>query len=205
MQKRAREVVGGTGSTAPLPRTVKGIRAQSNLDPARQELANQLVALQTEKETLQQQLIDQKQEEQKLGREYALIPNKQLERSRLEQQLALKRAVYEKIQAKLIDARTAEAETVSSLSLARNPSARAPRQTPTSLPITLGAGIFMGLLLGGGVIFLLSSLESTFQTREDIPDSLKQQELPIPGELPWIFEEEEQSQLLPAVTAANSP
>ncbi|MDJ0798192.1 MAG: polysaccharide biosynthesis tyrosine autokinase [Calothrix sp. MO_167.B12] len=205
LQQRAREVVGGTDSTAPLPPTVKGIRAQSNLDPARQQLANQLVALQTQKETLTQQLIDQSREEKRLRQEYSVIPNKQLERSRLEQELALKRAVYDKIQAKLVDAQTAEAETVSSLSIARNPVAKAAKQNPKSLPLTLGVGIFMGLLVGGGIIFLLGSLEGTFKTREDIRNSLKQQEVAILGEIPWIFEEEEKPQLLPVILAANSP
>ena len=207
LQQRAQEVVGGNGSTAPLPPTVKGIRAQSNLDPARQQLANQLVALQTQKETLQQQLIDQSREEQKLRQEYALIPNKQLERSRLEQEVLLKKAVYDKIQAKLIDARTAEAETVSSLGIARNPVAKAPRAVPKSIPITLGVGVFMGLLVGGGVIFLLGSMEGTFKTWEDIRTSLKQQEVPILGEIPWIWMsgEETKSQLLPTVLTPTSP
>ncbi|MDJ0675094.1 MAG: polysaccharide biosynthesis tyrosine autokinase [Calothrix sp. MO_167.B42] len=207
LQQRAGEVVGGNGSTAPLPPTVKGIRAQSNLDPARQQLANQLVALQTQKETLQQQLSDQNQEERKLRREYSLIPNKQLERSRLEQEVLLKKAVYDKIQAKLIDARTAEAETVSSLGVARNPVAKAPPAVPKSLPITLGVGIFMGLLVGGAVIFLLGSLEGTFKTREDIRTSLKQQEVPILAEIPWIWMsgEEIKSQLLPTVLNPTSP
>jgi capsular exopolysaccharide synthesis family protein len=40
---------------------------------------------------------------------------------------------------------------------------------------------------------------------EDIRDSLKQQEIPILAEIPWIFEEEEQTQLLPTATAINSP
>jgi len=207
LQQRAQEVVGGNGSTAPLPPTVKGIRAQSNLDPARQQLANQLVALQTQKETLQQQLIDQSREEQKLRQEYALIPNKQLERSRLEQEVLLKKAVYDKIQAKLIDARTAEAETVSSLGIARNPVAKAPRAVPKSIPITLGVGVFMGLLVGGGVIFLLGSMEGTFKTWEDIRTSLKQQEVPILGEIPWIWMsgEETKSQVLPTVLTPTSP
>ncbi|WP_088242020.1 GumC family protein [Calothrix rhizosoleniae] len=207
LQQRAGEVVGGNGSTAPLPPTVKGIRAQSNLDPARQQLANQLVALQTQKETLKQQLIDQNREEKRLRQEYSLIPNKQLERSRLEQEVLLKKAVYDKIQAKLVDAKTAEAETVSSLGIARNPVAKAPATIPRSIPITLGVGIFMGLLVGGGIIFLLGSLEGTFKTREDIRNSLKQQEVAILAEIPWIWMsgEETKSHLLPTVLTTTSP
>ena len=41
LQERASEVVGGGGNAAPLP-NVSGVRAQSNLDPARQQLAQSI-------------------------------------------------------------------------------------------------------------------------------------------------------------------
>ncbi len=205
LQQRAAEVVGGVDSTAPLPQTVSGIRAQSNLDPARRQLANQLVALQTQRETLRQQFADQVQEEVRLRQEYSLIPNKQLERSRLEQELALKKAVYDKMQAKLIDAKTAEAETVSSLGIARAPIAIKNAQSPKSIPITLGVGSFMGLIVGAGVIFLLGSLEGTFKTKEDIRNSLKQREVPLLGELPLMPLEEWEQNMLPVVFSVDSP
>ncbi|MEO1185177.1 MAG: lipopolysaccharide biosynthesis, partial [Cyanobacteria bacterium J06636_27] len=143
LQERATEVVGGVGNTAPLP-NVSGVRAQSNLDPARQQLANQLVALQTQRETLQRQLLDLVQEQTKLQRDYALIPNKQLERSRLVQQVGLKKAVYDQMQAKLADARTAEAETVSTLAPAQLPVVKQEESSAQSVPVTLGIGGFLG-------------------------------------------------------------
>lgn len=90
LQQRASEVLGGDGTAAPLQGSVAGIRTQSSLDPARQQLANQMVSLQTQRETLQQQLVQEIQQEARLRQEYSLIPNKQLERSRLEQEVALK-------------------------------------------------------------------------------------------------------------------
>ena len=204
LQERASEVVGGVGNTAPLP-NVSGVRAQSNLDPARQQLANQLVALQTQRETLQRQLLDLVQEQAKLQRDYALIPNKQLERSRLVQQVGLKKAVYDQMQAKLADARTAEAETVSTLAITQLPVVKQEESTAQSIPVTLGIGGFLGLLIGGGVIFLLGSLEVTFKTKEDIRNALKQREVLLLAELPIMPVEHSKQDLVPVVLSPESP
>ncbi|BAZ52022.1 polysaccharide biosynthesis tyrosine autokinase [Nostoc ellipsosporum NOK] len=204
LRQRAAEVVGGIGSTAPLAGDVTGIRAQSNLDPARQQLANQMVALQTQLETLQQQLAEQIREEARLRYEYSQIPNKQLERSRLEQEVGLKKAVYDQMQAKLTDAQTAEAETVSSLSIARVPTVISDAKPPKSVPVTLGIGSFLGLVVGGGVIFLLGSLEGTFKTKEDIRDSLKQREVTLLGEIPLMPVDDLDKDALPVLFSPDS-
>ncbi|OUL37195.1 lipopolysaccharide biosynthesis [Nostoc sp. T09] len=205
LQQRAAEVVGGGGTAAPLTGNVSNIRAQSNLDPARQELANQMVALQTQRETLQQQLAQQVREEARLRQVYSLIPNKQLERSRLEQEVALKKAIYDKMQAKLADAKTAEAETVTSLSIARPPTVLADTVKPKSMSVTLAVGGFMGLVIGGGVIFLLGSLEGTFKTREDIRESLKQREVARLGEIPLIPIDDLDQEAIPVIVSPDSP
>ncbi|MBD2778892.1 GumC family protein [Iningainema tapete] len=205
LRQRGVEVVGGDGATNPLPGTITGIRNQSSLDPARQQLANQMVALQTQRETLQQQLVDLGREEGRLRQEYALIPNKQLEQSRLAQQAALKKAVYDQMQIKLTDAKTAEAETVSSFSIARPPIVITDAKPPKNVPITLGVGSLLGLLVGGGVIFLLGSLEGTFKTREDIRDSVKQREVALLGELPLIPVDGLSLDEIPVVLSPESP
>jgi capsular exopolysaccharide synthesis family protein len=204
LQQRANEVVGGGGMAAPLGGTT-GIRTQINLDPSRQLLANQLVTLQTQRETLQQQLSSLIKEEAQLRQEYSLIPNKQLERSRLEQEVLLKKAVYDKMQAKLSDAKTAEAETVSSLSIARAPIVIANIKPPKSVFATLAVGGFLGLIVGGGVIFLLGSLEGTFKTKEDIRDTLKQREVTVLGELPLMAFENLSPDDLSVVLSLDSP
>ncbi|MFQ4145971.1 polysaccharide biosynthesis tyrosine autokinase [Chlorogloeopsis sp. ULAP02] len=204
LQQRATEVVGGGGRAAPLGGTTD-IRTQINLDPSRQLLANQLVTLQTQRETLQQQLSSLIKEEAQLRQEYALIPNKQLERSRLEQEVLLKKAVYDKMQAKLSDAQTAEAETVSSLSIARAPLVIANVKPPKSVFATIAVGGFLGLIVGGGVIFLLGSLEGTFKTKEDIRNSLKQREVTVLGELPLMAFENLSPDDLSLVLSLDSP
>ncbi|NET72627.1 MAG: AAA family ATPase, partial [Sphaerospermopsis sp. SIO1G2] len=205
LQERAAEVLGGGGMTAPLRGDITGIRTQSSLDPTRQGLANQMVALQTQKETLDQQLRQQKEQEVKLRQEYALIPNKQLERSRLEQELGLKKAIYDQMQAKLIDAKAAEAETVGSLSLAREAIPKAVPIEVKSIPVTLAIGGVLGIAIGGGIIFLLGSLEGTFKTKEDIRESLKQRDVLLLGELPIMPVDDLEPNILPVLLSSNSP
>lgn len=205
LQQRAAEVVGGGGTAAPLTASSGAIRSNSNLDPARQLLANQLVALETQRDTLQKQLTDEIKQEARLRQEYSLIPNKQLERSRIEQEILLKKAVYDQMQAKLADARTAEAETVTSLSIARPPVVISDQKPPKNVPITLGVGAILGLLVGGGVIFLLGALEGTFKTKEDIRDNLKQREVALLGELPLMPVDDLTLDAVPTILSAESP
>ncbi|MFM7406607.1 MAG: GumC family protein [Cuspidothrix sp.] len=202
---RAAEVLGGAGIAAPLQGNLRGIRTQSSLDPTRQALANQMVALQTQKETLEQQLKQQAQQEEKLRRDYALIPNKQLERSRLEQTIGLKKAIYDQIQAKLTDAKAAEAETVSSLTISAMPTVPPPVIKPKNVPVTIAMGSVAGIVLGGGVIFLLGSLEGIFKTKEDIRNSLKEKEVALLGELPIMLLNDLNPEILPAIIPADSP
>ncbi len=210
LQQRASEVIGGSGGTAPLPTSnnsanLKAIRAQSNLDPARQQLANNLGALQTQRETLQQQLVNLVQAEQKYRQEYSTIPNKQLDRSRLEQQVVLKKSLFDQVQVKLVDAKTAEAETVSSLAVAKPPIVIADIKPPKSIPVTLAIGTFMGLIIGGGVVFLLGSMEGVLKTMEDIRDSLRQREVAILGILPLMPVWDLDRGQIPVIFSANSP
>lgn len=205
LQERAAEVLGGGGMAAPLRGNVTGIRTQSSLDPTRQALANQMVALQTQRETLEQQLKQQIEQEAQLRQEYSLIPNKQLERSRLEQELGLKKAIHDQMQAKLIDAKAAEAETVGSLNLAREAIPKAVPNKPKSVPVTLAIGGVLGIAIGGGVIFLLGSLEGTFKTREDIRESLKQRDVLLLGELPLMPVDDLEPDTLPVLLSPNSP
>ncbi|MBD2606822.1 AAA family ATPase [Scytonema hofmannii FACHB-248] len=205
LQQRATEVVGGGGTAAALTPNAVAIRSNSNLDPARQLLANQLVALQTQRDTLQKQLADEVKQEARLRQEYSLIPNKQLERSRLEQDILLKKTVYDQMQIKLADARTAEAETVTSLSIAKPPVVISDQKPPKSVPITLGVGAILGLLVGGGVIFLLGAMEGTFKTQEDIRDNLKQREVALLGELPLMPVDDLSKEAVPTILSAESP
>ena len=189
LQDRATEVIGGGGLAAPLlPGSNPGlVRQESSLDPTRQQLANTLVNLQTQRDTLQQQLNAALRTEQELRQEYASIPNKQLEQGRLAQDVALKKALHDRIQAALVDAQAAEAETVTSLQMAK-PATETNQiiDAPTSRYLLLAGGGIGGVVLGGGLVFLLSVLEGRFYVTAEIEAALKEQEAPLLGILPTL-------------------
>jgi capsular exopolysaccharide synthesis family protein len=188
LEQRAQEVVGGEGRVAPLPGASDlNVRQDSNLDPTRQQLANTLVSLKTEQETLNRQLQAAIQTEQELRREYATIPNKQLEQTRLAQEVALKKALFDKIQAALLDAQAAEAETSSSLQIAQFPQLdKVLREEPMSKLLLLGGGTLGGLGVGAGIIFVLSILQTKFMTTQELLAALAEEEAPLLGSLPLL-------------------
>ncbi|MFB2935296.1 GumC family protein [Aerosakkonemataceae cyanobacterium BLCC-F154] len=204
LRQRANEVVGGNGIAAPL-KSANEVRQDSNLDPARQALANQLVALQTQKETMQQQLKAVMQQEQRLRREYATIPNKQLEQARLQEKLQLRQNVYSQMQASLADAQTAEAETVSSWIPEGEAEVKQIPLEVTSPILVIVAGGFVGIIVGGAVIFLLGSLGGVFQTMEDIRAAMVQRDMAVLGILPYVAITDPELGETPIILDAHSP
>ena len=184
LQERAQEVI-GSGSLVNLP-TAEQIRQNSALDPARSTLANQLTALTTQRDTLLQQQQIFQQAEQQLQQQYAGLPNKQLRRDRLAQQVAQRRALYEQIQAKRIDAEAAEAETVSSITIAEPPATSLEAQEARNPVGILAIGGLLGILAGGVVIFLMDMLDGTIRTYDDLQTLFRDQDLPMLGLIPNI-------------------
>ncbi|MEG4290317.1 AAA family ATPase [Microcoleus sp. C2C3] len=204
LQQRQSEVLGGNGVAAPL-RSADRIRVDSSLDPARQQLAQSLIALQTQRDTVQQQLQGIEKTEQELRREHATIPNKQLEQGRLAQQVALKKSLYDKMQSALVDAEAAVAETTGSLTIAQLPKTNDVESNNRGLPVMLAVGGFVGLLLGGGLIFLLGMLNGKFYSWEEVRAALVEKEVPILGVLPQVTVFDSYGNQMPLVLEANSP
>lgn len=204
LQERQSEVLGGNGVGAPL-RSADRIRVDSSLDPARQQLAQSLIALQTQRDTVQQQLQGIEKTEQELRREHATIPNKQLEQARLAQQVALKKALYDKMQSALVDAEAGVAETTGSLTIAQLPKTNDVESNKRGLPVMLAVGGFVGLLLGGGLIFLLGMLNGKFYSWEEVRAALAEKEVPILGVLPQVTVFDSYGNQMPLVLEANSP
>ena len=185
LQERADEVIGGKGLGEAL--TPTKIRADSTLDPTRQQLANELVNLDTQRNTLKQQLEATKKVEQELRTQYLKLPDKQLEQARLQQQFELQKTFYAKLQASLADAKAAEAETVSSIRIAQEPErAEAVGGKAVNPLMVLGGGMFVGLLVGGGLIFLMSTLDNKLYTPEELRQALITQDVPLLAELPFV-------------------
>jgi capsular exopolysaccharide synthesis family protein len=204
LEQRVTEVIGGSGTTRPLAGDQE-IRQASSLDPARQQLADTLVNLQIQRETLQQRLAALAAAEQQLREEYANIPNKQLEQARLQQQVDLKRAFYDQLQARLADVTIAENETVGSLVIASPPRTDLAADTERNPLVILMVGGFVGILVGGGLVLLLDSLDATFHTLPDLQTALRQQEVPVLGLLPLMPQPEDDSGRLVLITEPDSP
>ncbi|GAB4296396.1 MAG: polysaccharide biosynthesis tyrosine autokinase [Oscillatoriaceae cyanobacterium] len=205
LEKRAAEVIGGNGIAAPLLGAAQ-IRKDSSLDPARQQMAQNLIGLQTQRETLQQQLEMLKKTEQQLKRDYATIPNLELERQRLEQQVGLHKQLYDQIQGALADARAAEAETVPSLALGQPP--YVDKKTPPSQNslLTIILGGIMGIAVGNGLIFVLSLLEGKFYTMEEVRGALQGMDLRVLGIVPKVITDMETAlEEMPLLLDPDSP
>ena len=184
IRKRAAEVMGGNGGSAPF---VANVRQESSLDPARQQLANTLVNLKTQQDSLRQQIVSTARSEQELRQQFSSLPNKQLERTRIEDQVKLKKNLYDQMQQKLVDAKVAEVEIVSSLGLTQSPTVSPTGvKTPKSIPITLAVGAIVGLVVGAGLIFLFDTLEGTIYTQEDLREAIRQRDVAILGVLPLV-------------------
>ncbi|MEM9149429.1 MAG: cobalamin biosynthesis protein CobQ [Cyanobacteria bacterium P01_F01_bin.3] len=179
LNQRSAEVLGGDGTVAPIPSGT-----QSNLDPARAALANQLVNLDAQRDAIisQQQVI--RDSAQVLRQQYSSLPNKQLERGRLAEQVGLRRELYSRLQGSLVDAEVAAAETVSSLSVASPPvtTVRKAEQAPPL--VVLLSGALLGLVISGGVVYLLDMLDGTARTSEELEGILQEQEVPLLGVIP---------------------
>lgn len=185
LSARADEVITGGGQGRPLP-SGEQVRRNSNLDPARAALAQQLIALDTQREAIVQQQRVLQATAQQLTQQYAVLPNKQLERERLAYDVALKRSLYDQIQARIVDAEAAEAETVSSLDLVTPPATVAAEPETTNPIVVLLAGGLIGLVAGGGIIFLLDMLDGTLRTTEDLEGLLREQDVSVLAAIPPI-------------------
>ena len=202
LQSRVAEVAGGGRLAAPLAASSQILQA-SSLDPARQQLASTLVGLQTQSETLRQQFGNLLKTEQELKQDYSNIPDKQLGQKRLEQQVALKQAFYDQVQAKLADVTLAQQETVGSLALVQDPETLTELKPGTSKLVILIVGSVMGVFIGAGLVLLLDAIDAKIYTLEDLQNVLRQQDVPILGLLPYLPWEQEH--ILPIIDEAGSP
>ena len=184
-QERAGEILGTNPRYVPIP---SKLRENSSLDPARQDLANNLVLLRTQREGILRQLNSVQETEQELRQQYEQFPDRQLQQARLVQEVETQRALYQTIVTALIDAQSAEAETTGSYSIAQPPSAEtiATAFAPANRLLILVAGTGIGLVAAGGVIFLLALLDDRLHTPQELRELLISRDVPILGTIPYI-------------------
>jgi capsular exopolysaccharide synthesis family protein len=203
LQKRAVEVIGKDGVLTDLPSS--RIRQQSNLDATRQQLAAQLVTLQTQREGLMKQLESLVTQEQQLRSQYEKFPDKQLQQARLIQAVAFQRGIYENILNALVDAQAAEAETVGSLTVAQTPVAERIEQVfnrkNRTLILLVGAGL--GTLAGLGTILLLAVIDDRLHSPQELREALVSRDILLLGQLP-IVRNLEGEEIDPILADANA-
>ncbi|BAG03538.1 GumC family protein [Microcystis aeruginosa] len=203
LQKRAAEVIGKDGILTDLPSS--RIRQQSNLDATRQQLAAQLVTLQTQREGLMKQLESLVTQEQQLRSQYEKFPDKQLQQARLTQAVAFQRGIYENILNALVDAQAAEAETVGSLTVAQTPVAQPIEQVfnrkNRTLILLVGAGL--GTLAGLGTILLLAVIDDRLHSPQELREALVSRDILLLGQLP-IVRNLEGEEIEPILADANA-
>lgn len=150
--------------------------------------------------SLRQQLNGLKQSEVQLRRKYTSVSGKQRKRSPFEQQVQRQKALYEPLMAKLKEVEMLETVTVSSW-VAQEPSVALEKGFfSKSTPVILGMGALLGVLVGGGLIVLLRSLESKFQTWEEISNLLQERQMHLLGVLPLVGDSQAGSQTLPVIS-----
>ncbi len=184
-QERAREILGTNPRYVPIP---SKLRENSSLDPARQELANNLVILRTQREGILRQLNSVQQTEQELRQQYEQFPDRQLQQARLVQEVETKRALYQTIVTALVDAQSAEAETTGSYTIAQPPIAEAIATAfaPTNRLLILVAGTGIGLVAAVGIIFLLALLDDRLHTPQELRELLISRDVPVLGTISYI-------------------
>lgn len=204
LQERAKEVLGGNTQYDALP---SQLRQESSLDPARQQLANTLVTLQTQREGIQRQLNSLQQTENELKQQYEKFPDRQLQQARLGQEVETTRALYQTILTALVDAQSAEAETTSSFVIAQAPVIQKVTPTTFATPnrlLILGAGAGIGLVAGAGIIVLLAMLDDRLYTEQELQDLFAEREVPILGNLPYVFSFDLKGRETPALVDPDS-
>ncbi|GAB4538997.1 MAG: hypothetical protein Tsb0014_29030 [Pleurocapsa sp.] len=204
LQERAREVLGKNSKYNPLP---SQLRQESSLDPARQQLANTLVTLQTQREGIQRQLNSLKNTEIELKQQYEAFPDRQLKQARLVQEIETKKALYQTILTALVDAQSAEAETTSSFAIAQAPVIQelAPSiYVPPNRPLILIAGAGIGILAANGIIFLLGILDERLHTEQELQELLSDREVAILGNIPYVWQLDSKGGEIPILIGSDS-
>ena len=186
-QQRANEVLGDNGSYNSHP---SKLRQEISLDPARRELAKNLVSLQTEKEGILRQLTALRQTEKKLQSQYAEYPDHQIQETRLSQELENKKVLYENIVTALVTARAEEAEITSNYAIAQSPIVEEVNSINIAsnnryLILLTGGGV--GLVSAAGMLLLLTtSSDKSWLTAREIKELLIAKNLPLLGNIPFV-------------------
>lgn len=156
-----------------------------NLDKARQELANRLVSLKSQRDRLTQEVAILSRSEPELRRNYSDGTGLRLELEKLTSEVARYREASEQTGKELAAAELKQAETRSDWVSKGAPQVKPESNWLGSRPFVLGVGSGLGLLVAGITVLLVDWVRGRVLTPEEVQFIL-QKRVPLLGILPSI-------------------
>lgn len=201
LRQRMGEIV-GTGGTG-FMQNVAYFRQVSNLDKARQDLANKLVNLQTQRERLAQELNILQKAEPELRRNYRDGTELKLDLEKRMKEVARDREAFDQTEKQLAAASLKKVETQSDWVTDGSPQVRDMSHWWLNRSVTLLAGGLLGVLVGGTAVLLLDLLRGRVLLPEEV-QAILQQRVPFLGVLPSL-PKAASKEVIPVLVEADLP
>ncbi|MBD3885867.1 AAA family ATPase [Phormidium tenue FACHB-886] len=184
LQQRIQEIV-GRGRALPISQaTVQSWRAL-NLDQARQELANRLVGLKSQRDRLTRELAILGRSEPELRQNYSDGTALRLELEKLTNDVARNRRAFEQTEKDLAAAELQQSETKSDWVSEGAPQVKTITNWLWSRPFILLLGGGLGLLVAGATVLLIDLVHGKLLMPEEV-EAILQKRVPLLGILPSI-------------------
>jgi Mrp family chromosome partitioning ATPase len=181
---RIGEVVGGDKRTLSV-QNVAQFRQLSSLDKARQELANKLVTLQTQRDRLAQEFNILSRSEPELRQTYRDGTELKLELENRTREVARYREAFDQTDKQLAAIELKKAEVRSDWLTDSTPQIKDGSNWLFSRPAILVAGTLLGVLVAGTFVLLIDLLNGTILIPEEV-QAILEQRAPFLGVLPSI-------------------
>jgi len=201
LRQRVSEIIGRSSTLS--DQSITYFNRVSNLDKARQELANKLVNLKTQRERLSQELSILQRAEPELRQEYRDGTALKLDLEKLTKNVAHYREAFDQTEKQLAALELKKAETKSDWVADVSPEVKDITQWWFKQPVILLAGGLLGLLFGTSVILLLDLLQGRILSLEEV-QAILQQRVPFLGALPSISKSASKEPI-PVLVEADSP
>ncbi|MBW4421098.1 MAG: AAA family ATPase [Myxacorys californica WJT36-NPBG1] len=200
LQQRVADIAGENNGISSI-QTV-ALRRVSSLDKARQDLANKLVNLQTQRDRLAQELGILSRSEPELRRNYQDGTELKLEQEKLTKEVVRYRETFDQTEKQLAAAELKKAETRSDWVSEGTPQAKEISNWWLNRPVILLAGGVLAVLIAGTTVLLLDVLRGRLLIPEEVQAILKQR-VPFLGVLPHI--PKQAGQKTPVLIRTDSP
>ncbi|PSB20390.1 hypothetical protein C7B65_08100 [Phormidesmis priestleyi ULC007] len=200
LQRRVAEIAGANRGSSPVQ--MVALRRVSNLDKARQDLANKLVNLQTQRDRLAQELGILSRSEPELRQNYQDGTELKLEQEKLTKEVARYRETFDQTEKQLAAAELKKAETRSDWASEGTPQVKEISNGLLNRPVILLAGGVLGVLIAGTTVLLLDILGGRLLIPEEV-QAILQQRVPFLGVLPHLSKQAEQK--FPVLIKTDSP